>query len=351
MHFLSKLALAFLNHPWAPVAIVAILIMLYALWREQAEEGEAKKHPDEAAPSGGSFVISLKRAGLVSILLLVATAILILILPREHTLQPSTGPKTVIGIPSTAALEPKSPKPVIPATPKKSFANAPMKFPTKRTDKGISLGKDSVAMGNIPEGSRIGNRSVMVGPTDAHGNTILNQGGLAVGYGAKADSTSTAIGAHANAGKSGTATPATSTTSGPSVGSVNVQPGGVASFGQQGGITAGQINLFDRDQAPITLSYSQTANTVTVKTSGRIDYTTLAFVFDTEVSLVSHSLGSCMRCGDGRLNDSTGLPDKKTIWLFWASPPFIPERPLVVTFYSTSPAKLLKVVRGPEPPL
>jgi hypothetical protein len=55
-------------------------------------------------------------------------------------------------------------------------------------------------MGSIPDGSKIGDRSVVVGPTDADGNTILNRGGLAVGNGAKADSTSIAIGAHANAG-------------------------------------------------------------------------------------------------------------------------------------------------------
>ena len=67
-------------------------------------------------------------------------------------------------------------------------------------NEGIMVGKDSVAMGNIPKGLRIGDRSVFVGPTGWHGNTILNKGGIAVGNGARADSTSIAIGAGANAG-------------------------------------------------------------------------------------------------------------------------------------------------------
>jgi hypothetical protein len=39
-----------------------------------------------------------------------------------------------------------------------------------------------------------------VGATDSQGNTIFNKGGTAIGSGACADSTSIAIGAHANAG-------------------------------------------------------------------------------------------------------------------------------------------------------
>ncbi len=101
------------------------------------------------------------------------------------------------------------------------------------------------------------------------------------------------------------------------------------------------------DQVPVTLTYSQIGNTVTVKPSGRIDSPSLAFFFDVDVSLSSYKLRTCMSCGNGRLNDSNGVPDKKTIWIFWASPPFIPGEPLSVTFSSATPAKLLKVTGGP----
>jgi len=99
----------------------------------------------------------------------------------------------------------------------------------------------------------------------------------------------------------------------------------------------------------ITLFFSQIGNTVTVKASGRIDSPSLAFFFDVDVSLSSYKLHTCMGCGNGRLNDSNGLPDKKTIWIFWASPPFVPGELLSVTFSSATPAKLLKVTMGPRP--
>jgi hypothetical protein len=70
----------------------------------------------------------------------------------------------------------------------------------KKASKGIRVGNDSVAVGNISDGSKIGDRSVVVGPTDSNGNTILNRGGTAIGKGAKADATSIAIGENANAG-------------------------------------------------------------------------------------------------------------------------------------------------------
>jgi hypothetical protein len=99
----------------------------------------------------------------------------------------------------------------------------------------------------------------------------------------------------------------------------------------------------------ITLFFSQIGNTITVKPSGRIDSPSLAFFFDVDVSLSSYKLRTCMGCGNGRLNDSNGLPDKKTIWIFWVSPPFISGEPLSVTFSSATPAKLLKVTMGPRP--
>ena len=65
----------------------------------------------------------------------------------------------------------------------------------------MKIGEDSVVMGNVPSSTNVGDRSVVVGTTDANGNTIHNQP-MAVGYGAKAGPGSIAIGAHANAGVS-----------------------------------------------------------------------------------------------------------------------------------------------------
>ncbi len=69
------------------------------------------------------------------------------------------------------------------------------------------------------------------------------------------------------------------------------QPPPLAAVEQQRASTAGQVNVFLPNQRPVTLTYSQIGNTVTVKPSGRIDSTSLAFYFDVEVSLSSHTLG------------------------------------------------------------
>lgn len=61
----------------------------------------------------------------------------------------------------------------------------------------IKTGKDSVVMGNV-EGE-VGEGSVVIGPTDSQGNTIINQS-MAVGRGASAGPGSIAIGAGASAG-------------------------------------------------------------------------------------------------------------------------------------------------------
>lgn len=63
----------------------------------------------------------------------------------------------------------------------------------------MKVGKDAVVMGNVPSGARIGDGSVVIGPTDSHGNTIINQP-MAVGRGAQAGPGSIAIGAFAGAG-------------------------------------------------------------------------------------------------------------------------------------------------------
>jgi hypothetical protein len=62
----------------------------------------------------------------------------------------------------------------------------------------LKVGKDSVVYGNV--NGEIGDRSVVVGPTDDRGNTILNKGPLAIGHGAYAGPDSIAIGAGAGAG-------------------------------------------------------------------------------------------------------------------------------------------------------
>jgi hypothetical protein len=61
------------------------------------------------------------------------------------------------------------------------------------------VGDDSVVYGRVSPNLRVGSRSVVVGATDANGNTILNQP-MAVGAGAYAGPGSIAIGAGAGAG-------------------------------------------------------------------------------------------------------------------------------------------------------
>ena len=64
-------------------------------------------------------------------------------------------------------------------------------------EKKIKTGKDSVVIGDVS--GDVGDGSVVIGPTDEQGNTIINQS-MAVGRGAKADNGSIAIGAGACAG-------------------------------------------------------------------------------------------------------------------------------------------------------
>jgi len=61
----------------------------------------------------------------------------------------------------------------------------------------IKTGKDSVVMGDVS--GEVGEGSVVIGPTDNRGNTIINQP-MAVGRGASAGPGSIAIGAGASAG-------------------------------------------------------------------------------------------------------------------------------------------------------
>src|ERR1035437_6149883 len=63
----------------------------------------------------------------------------------------------------------------------------------------MKIGKDAVVIGNVPPHIEVGDGSVIIGATDANGNTIINQP-MAVGRGAKAGPGSIAIGAFAGAG-------------------------------------------------------------------------------------------------------------------------------------------------------
>ena len=63
----------------------------------------------------------------------------------------------------------------------------------------MKIGKDSVVIGNVPSNIQVGDGSVVIGPTDSRGNTIINQP-MAVGRGAQAGLGSIAIGAFAGAG-------------------------------------------------------------------------------------------------------------------------------------------------------
>jgi len=90
-----------------------------------------------------------------------------------------------------------------------------------------------------------------------------------------------------------------------------------------------------------TLRAVQQGNSVVISAvGGRVEPVSFGLIFDTEVTLVSSGSGSCMSCGDGRLNDAQGQPSKKTIWLFWRSPALLPDEPVTVTFKSDAPAKL-----------
>lgn len=90
-------------------------------------------------------------------------------------------------------------------------------------------GSDNTLVGNVGNRSVIGDGNTVVGATDSQGNTILNQGGTAIGRGATADPTSIAIGAGAHAGGQQSYGPQTC------VGSACAQgPGSQATFNQFG---------------------------------------------------------------------------------------------------------------------
>lgn len=68
-------------------------------------------------------------------------------------------------------------------------------------DGGISLGKDSTAVGNVPPNTTLGHRSTLVLPSNPGStNTIYTQGGTAIGTCAYGPSGSVVIGAGAMSG-------------------------------------------------------------------------------------------------------------------------------------------------------
>jgi hypothetical protein len=60
------------------------------------------------------------------------------------------------------------------------------------------MGDDNTILGPVPH--KMGSRNTIVADADANGNVIHNRGGTAIGYGARADSTSVAIGGRAMGG-------------------------------------------------------------------------------------------------------------------------------------------------------
>jgi hypothetical protein len=139
--------------------------------------------------------------------------------------------------------------------------------------------------------------------------------------------------------------------------SVNVQSGAVVSFGQQGGITAGQVVITLDDMVPAGIAWSQRSvapvhpdslpyvTQITLTPNKRIDSPTLALVFDGPVKDPGGSPSfPCAMCGFSALNE-------KTLWLWWHIPVFAPDAPAVITVGSEHPVRLLTIAKGPKPPI
>ncbi len=132
--------------------------------------------------------------------------------PPQTGTQPTQGPAGGLGIVNS----PPSPPPITAREPTArllSRAEAQPRATFQRSQStsnqapdGAIHGADNTIVGNVPIRSVTGSGNTVVGATDSHGNTILNRGGVAIGNGARADSTSIAIGAHAGSG-GGRATP------------------------------------------------------------------------------------------------------------------------------------------------
>jgi hypothetical protein len=105
---------------------------------------------------------------------------------------------TLVSPPTTSATQPAVPKPQGLAQHPKTHHRPPTETrPSDHTK--LSVGTESVVMGLVPDETRVRDRSVVLGATDANGNAIYTQPG-AYGYGAQAGPGTIAIGAYAGAG-------------------------------------------------------------------------------------------------------------------------------------------------------
>ncbi len=142
-------------------------------------------------------------------------------------------------------------------------------------------------------------------------------------------------------------------------GTLTVQPGGAVSFGQQGGITVGQLTVTPEDLTPTQLDYyvdnSPTADSsypnevkIKITTSKRIDNPSLVLFFSGPIEMPKHAPFSCMMCSaQSVIDDATG---ETGLWIYWQQPTFSRDSPLSFTLESVSPVIITRITRGPDPP-
>lgn len=129
---------------------------------------------------------------------------------------------------------------------------------------------------------------------------------------------------------------------------INAEPGSVVSIGQQGGITAGQVNVYNPPPPAPKLVWSQNGNTITLRSTGQIESPSIVLHFDQEVTAVEFNAGTGMDViGPGQVNGPDGKPDPRTIWIYRGFPALSEDAPISVTFSSIVPAKLVGITRGP----
>lgn len=231
---------------------------------------------------------------------------------------------------------PPPPIQAIPKLPPDAEHTAQQEHPKKRqslpNQARPALGSDNTTYGNVASPTS-GSGNTFVGPTDAAGNTVI-RGGTAIGRNAHADPTSVAIGANAGAGTQ------------PPANEQQCQTGSICNQNSTNNGTQTVVN----GSIPGEINAVQNGKSVVISAvGGSVEPVSIGLIFDTEVSLRSIVPLSCMSCGDGRINDADGQPDKKTIWVFWKSPALLPDNPITVTFSSNVPATLLRVVKVKTP--
>jgi Spy/CpxP family protein refolding chaperone len=174
---------------------IPCLLFVYWLWRVEKTNGWVKRRFFEHPVS---YVV------MFLILIPFAWQATRTMVCKLQTPAPTAQSSPAASEPSTSPAKSDSPSPAKPlvSTVPKTKTSQVIKSPAKgpAPDNGVVSGTDNTIVGNVPYRSIDGNGNTIVGATDSNGNTILNKGGTAIGNGAKADSTSVAIGAHANAG-------------------------------------------------------------------------------------------------------------------------------------------------------